>query len=158
LSAGDDVRQILRARAAALAAPLPAAQSDDVVELVVFRAGNERYAIEAIEAEEAIEVGDVTPVPGLPPFYLGLIVHAGVVYPLVDVRPLAGAPVEFDLQPAQALLFLSSERAIAVAAEWVESFVRIDTASIADGKTSDGIVLLDLQKLLADVRLVVDHG
>lgn len=154
----DDVQQILRARAAALAAPLPVAPAADVVELVVFRAGNERYAIEAIEAEEAIEIGEITPVPWLPPFYLGLIVHAGVVYPLVDVRTLAGAPVEFDLQPAQALLFLSTERAIAVAAEWVESFVRVDAASIADGKTGDGIVLLDLQKLLSDVRLVVDHG
>lgn len=158
MSAREDVQQILRARAVALAAPLPAGPPDEVVELVVFRAGNERYAIEALEAEEAIEVGDITAVPGLPPFYLGLIVHAGIVYPLLDVRPLVGSPVEFDFEPAQALLFLSKERAIAVAAEWVESFVRVDTASIAGGKTSDGIVLLDLQKLLADVRLVVDHG
>lgn len=164
-----ELQRVLRERAVALAAPLPAAPAGDVLELVVFRAGTERYAIDAIEAEEAIEIGDVTPLPGLPPFYRGLILHQGIVYPLIDIRPLVGAPFDEGVVPAHAILFLSPTRAIAVAAESVESFVRIDAGTIgtsasSDGRataairgvTDDGIVLIDVHVLLADARLVID--
>ena len=170
MSASDDeLHRVLRARAAAMAAPLPAAPASTILELVVFRAGTERYAIDAVEAAEAIEVRAVTPLPGLPPFYLGLIAHEGVVYPLIDIRPLVSAPPGNDLVPAHAILFSSSVRTIAVAAESVESFVRIDAATIgtagsSEGRTSaairgvtdDGIVLLDAHVVLGDARLVID--
>jgi purine-binding chemotaxis protein CheW len=169
LSADDELHRILRKRAATLAAPRPAAPATDVVELVVFRSGSRRYAIDAIEAEEAIEIADVTPLPGLPAFYRGLIIHQGVVYPLVDIRPLVGTPIDDETAPAQAILFSSPERTIAVAAASVESFVQIDASSIAPpdaadpsrvsairGVTGDGIVLLDVHVLLADARLVID--
>jgi len=167
---GDaELQRILRARAAAMAAPPPAEPAHDVLELIVFRAGDAHYAIDAIEAAEAIVLGDVTPLPGLPPFYRGVIAHEGIVYPLIDIRPLVGAPSEKPLVPAQAILFLSNERALALAAESVESFVRIDAPTIGNspssegraspairGVTDDGTVLLDVHVLLADARLVID--
>jgi chemotaxis signal transduction protein len=141
-----------------------------MLEVVVFRVGSERYAIDAVEAAEAIEIDAVTMLPGLPPFYRGLIIHQGIVYPLVDIRPLAGAPFDIDFVPAHAILFASNDRTIAVAAASVESFVRVDRASIAmstsregratpaiRGVTNDGIVLIDIHLLLSDARLVVDN-
>jgi purine-binding chemotaxis protein CheW len=166
MTSDDELQQLLHARAVALAAPRVVVPPAEVLELIVFRAGAERYAIDAVEADEAIEVNDVTPLPGVPPFYRGLIVEQGVVYPLIDIRALVGAPATEPLAPAHAILF-SGERTIAIAAETVESFVRIETASIgapADGAhapairgvTADGITLLDIHLLLADARLVVD--
>lgn len=165
----DELRRILRARAIAMAAPLPPAPKTDLLEVVVFRVGPERYGIDAVEAAVAIEINAVTGLPGLPPFYRGLIVHRGIVYPLVDIRPLAGAPFDTDFVPAQAILFLSNGRTIAIAAESVESFVQVDTSAIATsssgegratsairGVTNDGVVLLDIDRLLSDARLVVD--
>jgi purine-binding chemotaxis protein CheW len=168
---GDpEMQRILRARATAMAAPPPAEPVRDVLELIVFRVGEAHYAIEAIEAAEAIVLGDVTPLPGLPPFYCGLIAHEGIVYPLIDIRPLVGEPPEATLMPAQAILFRSNDRAVAVAAESVESFVRIDAATIGTspstegraspavrGVTDDGTVLLEIHVLLADARLVIDQ-
>jgi purine-binding chemotaxis protein CheW len=162
----DELQQLLHARAVALAAPRVVAPVAEVLELIVFRAGTERYAIDAVEADEAIEINDVTPLPGVPPFYRGLIVEQGVVYPLIDIRALVGAPAAEPLAPAHAILF-TGERTIAIAAETVESFVRIETASIGApakgahapairGVTADGITLLDIHLLLADARLVVD--
>jgi purine-binding chemotaxis protein CheW len=166
MTSDDELRQLLHARAITLAAPRVIAPIAEVLELIVFRAGAERYAIDAVEADEAIEVGDVTPLPGVPPFYRGLIVEQGVVYPLIDIRALVGAPAAEPLAPAHAILF-SGERTIAIAAETVESFVQIETASIeapANGAHSpairgvtDGITLLDIHLLLADARLVVDE-
>jgi chemotaxis methyl-accepting protein methylase/chemotaxis signal transduction protein len=148
----DDLEHVLHERALALAAPLAEAPDADARELVVFRAGSERYAVDAVDIEEAIEVTDVTPLPGLPPFYRGLIIHQGVVYALIDIRSLAGAPAGAEFVPAHAILFLSDERALAIAAESLESFVRADPAAIA----SEGIVLLDVHRLLGDARLVID--
>lgn len=170
MSTGDgDLERVLRARAIAMAAPLPAPTASDAMELVVFRAGAGRYAIDALEVAEAIELGAVTPLPGLPPFYRGLIVHEGVVYPLIDIRPLVGGSSDEDLAPAHAILFSSSTHTIAVAAESVESFVRFESAAIGEpssygerasaairGVTADGIVLLDVHVLLGDARLVID--
>ena len=104
----------------------------DRFELVIFRAGSERYAIDAVEIEEAIVLPDVTPLPGVPSFYRGLIAHQGIVYPLIDVRPLAGADAEDELAPTHAILFSTAEHTVAIAAESVESFVRVDVAAIAD--------------------------
>jgi chemotaxis methyl-accepting protein methylase/chemotaxis signal transduction protein len=148
----NDLEHVLHERALALAAPLAAEPDVDARELVVFRAGSERYAIDAVEIEEAIEVTDVTPLPGLPPFYHGLIIHQGVVYALIDIRPLVGAPAGDAFVPAHAILFLSEERAVAFAAESLESFVRTDPTAIAN----EGIVLLDVHRLLGDARLVID--
>jgi purine-binding chemotaxis protein CheW len=167
MTSGDELRQLLHARAIALAAPRAAMPVVDVLELIVFRAGAERYAIDAIEADEAIEVLEITPLPGVPPFYRGLIVEQGVVYPLIDIRALVGAPVTEALSPAHAILF-SGERMIAIGAETVESFVRVETASIVlppanathspavRGVAGDGITLIDIHLLLADARLVID--
>lgn len=167
MSSDDELQQLLHARALALAAPRIVASEAPALELIVFRAGIERYAIDAVEADEAIEVAELTPLPGVPPFYRGLIVEQGVVYPLIDIRPLVGAPAGDALVPAHAILF-SGERTIALGAESVESFVRIEATSIAPaprdgthspairGITADGITLLDIHLLLADARLVID--
>lgn len=167
MTGDDELQRLLRRRAVALAAPRVVTPAAEVLELIVFRAGNERYAIDAVEADEAIEVAEITPLPGVPPFYRGLIVEQGVVYPLIDIRPLVGAKAGDELAPAHAILF-SGERTVALGAETVESFVRIETTSIAPvpadgtrspairGVTADGITLLDIHLLLADARLVID--
>jgi purine-binding chemotaxis protein CheW len=165
---GDDALQaLLRARAVALAAPRAVAPAAELLELIVFRAGAERYAIDAVVADEAIEVAEITSLPGVPSFYRGLIVEQGVIYPLIDIRPLVGAPVPDALVLKHAILF-SGERTIGIGAETVESFVRIETTSIAPapsdrphspavrGVTGNGIMLLDIHLLLADARLVID--
>jgi chemotaxis signal transduction protein len=152
MSADDELQRILHARAVTLATPPAQEPATDFLELVVFRAGTQRYAIDAIEAEEAIEIGAITPLPGVPPLYRGLIVHQGVVYPLVDVRPLAGASMDDAFEPAHAILFSAPERTLAIAAEAVESFVKIDAATLE----REGIVRLDVHLLLGDARLVID--
>jgi purine-binding chemotaxis protein CheW len=168
-----ELRRVLRERAAALATPPPVGRTSELVDLVVFRLGDERYAIDAVEVTEAIGIGAVTSLPGLPAFYRGVIIHQGVVYPLVDVRGLLGAPDGADVAaPAgQALLFANSERTIALAADAVEAFLQVEADGIRAtrkpgdeaastpirGRTGEGIIVLDLYVLLADARLVIDE-
>jgi purine-binding chemotaxis protein CheW len=165
----EDLERVLRARAVDLAAPL----ADDIptafVDLVIFRIGDGRFALAASEADEAIDIAEVTALPGVPTFYRGLISHRGIVYPLLDIRPFVGRPVEGDT-PLQAILFASEERTVAIAADAVESFVRLPVTAIAATSPADEgsrisairglapgeLVVLDVGVLLGDARLVVD--
>jgi chemotaxis signal transduction protein len=167
----DTLREILHARAQTLATPKVVAPPVEIVELVVFRLGDRRYAIVAGEALESITISETTVLPGVPNVYRGLISHRGIIYPLVDVRPLIGGALDGVAQPAQAMLFLSEAATAALVADEVEAFVRIDAATIAAagsangiepsaairGVTPDAIVVLDIWVLLADARLVVDE-
>jgi chemotaxis signal transduction protein len=149
----DIVRATLRARAEAMAIPTRAEPVVEFRELVVFQIGGRRYAIDASAALESITISATTILPGVPNFYRGLVGHRGVIYPLLDVRPLIGDELTVvNAMPAQAILCFSQEFAVAIAADVVEAFVRVD----ASAAMTDGTVVLDIWKLLADARLVVD--
>jgi chemotaxis signal transduction protein len=121
-------------------------------------------------ALESIAIEETTAFPGVPNFYRGLISHRGVIYPLVDIRALIGEPVATRAPQAYAILHLSEAAAVAILADEVEAYVRIDAASIVSkargdggepvaairGVTPDGIVVLDIALLVADARLVLD--
>lgn len=141
----------------------------DPTDLVVFRIGDDRYAIDAAEVLEVVQLSRITALPGVPAFYRGLIIHRGVIFSLVDIRSLVDETDVEATSPEHAILILREERAIAIAADSAESFVRIATSEIAmtsdnepgrsaaiRGVAPDGIVVLDVGALLADARLVID--
>jgi len=164
---GDEtLRAILHERALALAGAKTEDAPAEIVELIVFRLGDRRYAVGIGDALESIGLAEITALPGVPPFYRGLISHGGIIYALVDLRPLAGDAIDGASAPTQAILFLSEAATIALAADAVESLVRVDAATIAAapadsfaairGVTPDGVIVLDVWTLLADARLVLD--
>ena len=176
LAASDEpsaerLREILHARAQTLATPKTLPPPVELIELVVFRLGGQRYAIVAGEALESVTIAETTVLPGVPNVYRGLISHRGILYPLVDIRPLIGGTLDGVARPAQAILFLSEAATAALVADEVEAFVRIDAATIGSagsahgiepsaairGVTPDAIVVLDIWVLLADARLVLDE-
>jgi chemotaxis signal transduction protein len=166
----DALRTVLRARATMLAAPKAPDPPADTADFVVFRLGGRRYAIDAVAALEAIELSEVTALPGVPGFYRGLISHRGIIYPLVDIGPLLAGERSEAAAASAAILFVSDACTVAIGADAIESFVRIDAASIATvspggdiepaaairGITANAIVVLDVWVLLADARLVLD--
>jgi purine-binding chemotaxis protein CheW len=165
-----DMLQILRARAADLAMPLPADVPIELVDLLVFRVGEERFAIAVGEANEAIRISEITWLPRVPPFYRGLISHRGIVFPLVDIRPLVGRPAAGGAH-RHAILFTSDELTMAIAVDALESFVRLPVSEIAATSPGDegaglsaiwglapgALVVLDARVLLGDARLVIDE-
>lgn len=143
-----DFEALLHARADAVAAAIARPRPEGSVERVVFTVGAERYAVDATAVVEVIDVGRLTPLPGVPAFYRGVLSHRGIVYPLLDIRPFvgisAGAPAAF----AYALLFTSPAATVAIGADAIDG---IESDGLAAGVTP-----LDLGALLADARLIVD--
>jgi purine-binding chemotaxis protein CheW len=158
-----DFEALLHSRSDAIAAANAAPSAAGIADLVVFAIGNARFAVDAVEIAEVIDVPALTALPGVPPLYHGLLSHRGIAFPLLDIRPLVGRAADAHGTFAHALLFVSEAQTVAVGADAIEGMVRVDDATIDPspapairGATSDGAVVLDVWVLLADPRLVVD--
>jgi purine-binding chemotaxis protein CheW len=89
----ERIDAVFRQRAARLAkgraeqAP-PAA----VLQVLIFRLGLERYAIEIKEVAEALRLERCTPVPGSPPLFAGVINLRGELVAVLDLASLLALP------------------------------------------------------------------
>ena len=164
----DEIASILRERARLVARPAVAASQAEDVGFIEFELGEQRYAIEAAQAEEVIELADSTPVPGLPEFYVGILNWRGAVYPLVDIRRLLGFRVGRDEPFRFAILLAGSGRMVAVGVHAIVGLSRWQPDGIAPaagqadespaiaGLLANGTLLLDAGRIIHDARLLVD--
>jgi purine-binding chemotaxis protein CheW len=166
----EQVQAILAQRARALAVvPARPPLASEVIEVMVFRLGHERYALETEHILEVARPGEPTPVPGASNLLRGLVNRRGEVLPVFDLRKLLCA------EPTQAsdlarLLVLGEDRAdlaalvdevcdvVLLRVEEIHASDRAHDAggrTVVRGVTSTAIVVLDGTVLLADERLTV---
>ena len=164
------MQRILEARARELAREPEADERGDTLELVVLALGAERYGV-ASELVQAIHpLAGLTPVPGLPAFWAGLVNLRGRLYPVLNLRRYLGLPGE---APANGKLALVAAAGLSVAL-WVDEVPEVRQVPLAQigphlseapeeqagasgrhGLTPDFLAVLDLEALLADAHLVV---
>jgi len=60
------------------------------IEIVTFALGKETYALPLIDLREILVPPKITPVPGAPPFFLGVINLRGTILPVLALKPLVG--------------------------------------------------------------------
>ena len=60
--------------------------TDQVLQLVSFRVGNEEFGLDILKVQEIIRVRDLTRVPNMPEFVDGVINLRGQVIPVVGLR------------------------------------------------------------------------
>ena len=91
--ATPDAREILRARARALARPRErAAVAEASLELLEFRLAQESYALETRHVREVYPLRDLTPLPCTPPFVLGIVNVRGRITPVIDIKKFFDLP------------------------------------------------------------------
>src|SRR5215217_3577514 len=81
----------LEARAQALAHHDVVERAQLGEETVTFRLGAGRYGVDARLVREVLPLAGYTPLPGTPPFVLGLINLRGRLLAALDIRPLLGS-------------------------------------------------------------------
>jgi purine-binding chemotaxis protein CheW len=163
-------RQILRARAQALARPLeqaPAALT--LLEVLEFRLAQECYALEARYVREVCPLKDLTPLPCTPPFVLGIVNVRGRILPVFDLKKFFDLPEQgvTDLHRIVVIGGNGIELGLLVdAAEGVRS-IPVDSlqASLATftgirgeylkGVTAERLVVLDAARILANPNIIV---
>lgn len=87
----EELARIYQERAQRLAQP-PALETSAEEELLIFRAGGERYAFRVADVSEVLRECRVTPVPGAPRVVAGVIQVRGEIRPVYDLRRKLGLP------------------------------------------------------------------
>ncbi|MBI5502896.1 MAG: purine-binding chemotaxis protein CheW [Deltaproteobacteria bacterium] len=166
-----DARTVLRERARRLAAETGARGApQEVLQVVEFRLGSERYAVEESSVTAVAPLRQLVPLPGVPGFVLGLAHVRGALVAVLDLRILFDLPRPALGDGGKLVLVSPGGRELALVADEVPGARALPVAelgpppaSFADlrrdalrGITADGLALLDARTLLGDARLVVD--
>ncbi|MGQ9920339.1 MAG: chemotaxis protein CheW [Desulfobacca sp.] len=161
---------ILRERARLLAQEPPAAPAGEILVVVEFTLGTEHYGVESTLVREVYPLKDFTPLPGTPPFILGLMNVRGQILSITDLKTLFGLS-NHGLSNANRVIIL--QHAVREFAILVDTIVGMRTIPLAElqedlptltglagdfikGITPDRLAVLHGEKLLTDDRLVVN--
>ena len=163
-------REILQARAKALATEISAKQNrEPILEVIEFGLADERYAFEARFVREVSPLETLTPVPCTPRFARGLVNVRGQILTVLDLKEFFGLPEKGITDLHRIVLIQNDEVQVGILADFIVGSREIPLDSIqhslptltdirADylkGVTGERLVILDAARILADPRIVV---
>ena len=170
----ETARRVLAERAEALARPPRAEDRSEMIGTVGLAIGQERYAVElhtVVGIETAVRL---TPLPGTPKIWAGLANVHGALQPVLDLREYLGVSATEPEAAEAATVVLVAAGGLRVGllcddASDVRWIRRSDIVApppsrarrgrpVLRGLTSDLVGLLNLEVLLSDPALIVDHG
>jgi purine-binding chemotaxis protein CheW len=105
-----------------------------IAELLMFRIGPERFAVELVCVEEAIDLPEVHHVPEMPPAMLGVITVRDALTPVFTPDEALGVPVQGR---GAALIFRSERGRFALAIDDVDDVMTLDLALLRDAPGSE---------------------
>ncbi len=167
----EEVRRILTERAKALAQVREEIRLPiDVLELLVFSLAKERYGVEPTHVADLAPLRGVTPIPGTPPFVLGVMNHVGRLRAVLDLRRLLDHGGEGRTEGKWVLAVETAGMMFGIVCDAVAGIVRIGAHELAPppvtlsagrrafvrGVTADMVTVLDLEALARDPRIVVN--
>jgi purine-binding chemotaxis protein CheW len=163
------IQRILEERARALAQPLETEPTGERIDLVVLTLGVERYGVDVYHVQEIRPLGGLTPVPGAPPIWIGVVNLRGHLYPILNVRRYLAQAGDSAAESGNVVLVTAAGLTVGLLADEICEVRRVARTEIAPpladaagarhaivlGVTADWITVLDVAALLADPRLVV---
>ncbi len=147
------------------------AQADSgSLQCVTFTLEDETYGINVMQVQEVLREIEVAPVPGAPPYVLGIINLRGNVVSVIDARTRFGLPTKESDDMTRIIVIEAQQQILGILVDSVAEVVdiqrgEIDTApNVGNAETSkyiDGVVsrgeelliLVDLNKLLTESEL-----
>ena len=163
-------QQILRERAASLARPFtPALPPGEQIELLEFRLAQEDYAMASWHVVEVLPLKDLTPLPGTPAFLPGVVNVLGRITPVLDIKKFFDLPDPGLTDLHRIILVRGHGMELGVLADAITGMRRIALSALqgalptlsgirADyllGVTAQRLVVLDMDRILGDERLLV---
>ena len=161
---------ILRARARALAQPAERVpESAAFLEVLEFRLAQERYAIETRHVREVYPLKDLTPLPGVPAFVLGIVNVRGRILPVLDLKRLFELPEQGLTDLHRIILLEGHDLEMGLLADATVGVRSIPVDSLQSslptlsgilsayvkGVTAGHLVVLDVPRILADPKIIV---
>jgi purine-binding chemotaxis protein CheW len=169
----EQARAVLEERARALACvTVKPPHASLVCDVVTFSLAKKDYAIELGYVQKIVPLIELTPLPGAPDFFVGVINLRGEVLPIVDLHGLCGMARSGWTDQSWVIVLGGERYEFALLADKVHEMMTLRTDQMLDwqgpatgigrqvlrGMTQDGVIVLDGAALLQDDRLVIDQG
>ena len=167
-----DKRLILKARARALAQePAAAGATRDLLEIMEFRLATETYGLASAFVREVQPLKDYTPLPGVPPFVLGLINVRGQILSVVDLKKFFNLPGRSLNELDKVIIIRNSGMEFGILADAVLGTRLVPPDALQEapptvtgigaeylkGVTREGVIVLDAEKILDDEKIVISQ-
>jgi purine-binding chemotaxis protein CheW len=166
----EEMHAILKARARELAREHGKAVDErGFLEIIQFRMASETYGVESAFVREVYPLRDFTPLPGAPPFVVGIVNVRGQIISVVDLKKFFNLP-EKGLGDLNKVIILRDDRMeFGILADAILGVGQISLDAIRPlpmtvseigteymrGVTADHVIILDAEKILGDKRIIV---
>lgn len=146
-----------------------ASQSSDdpVLQWVTFRLAGETYGVNVMQVQEVLRYTDVAPVPGAPPYVLGIINLRGNVVTVIDTRHRFGLEAGDITDNTRIVIIESDKHVVGIMVDSVAEVVYLRQSEIETApnvgndegskfiqgvchKNDELLILIELNKLLTD--------
>jgi purine-binding chemotaxis protein CheW len=166
----DDKKRLLKARAKKLSQEaIQVNAGQQCIEIVEFQLAGEKYGIEASNVREVYPLKELVPVPGTPPFFLGITSVRGQILSVIDIKKLFNLPDKGLTELDKIVIVRSGDEELGIRADVILGMQSIPRGDIQaplpaltgirekflSGITKDTVIILDIQKLLKDESLMV---
>jgi len=166
----DEKKRILRERAKKLAQrPDAEGRDQECLEVIEFMLAHERYAVEVDYVREVYPLKDVTRVPCVPSFVLGVINVRGQVISVVDVKEFFDLPGKELTDEYRVIIVNNDEMELGIVSDSVLgerkiplNVIQTDTTALRGlregyirGITADRLIIINIDRLLSDEGIVV---
>ena len=172
----EALAEIWAQRAYELAEEPPADSAGETLDLLVFRLGPERYGLEVTNAREIYPLEQLTPVPRAPNFVAGVFSARGRILSVIDLPVFLGLPAIVRSARTKIMVVTNTDPksetvhmeigllvddvldVITVYRDDIEPPLTTHVGARAEyihGVTADLLVVLNLNALLSDKRLIV---
>jgi purine-binding chemotaxis protein CheW len=168
----EHTEKILQERARRLAQPAEEVRPGGAtLSALAFTLGNERYGIETCYAREVLRLIEVTPVPGVPDFVVGVTSLRGDILVVFDLQRLFGRPSPAIGDRSSVIVCGETTAEFGILADAVHEVTSVlvqelvlDPAFSGEGErgcvkgvTRSAMTVLDGAALMRDHRLFIDH-
>lgn len=167
----EQKQAILKERAEALAqAPIIAGKRENQIDVLEFMIAGEKFAVEAKYVREASKLAGVTALPGTPSFVRGLINFRGQIIALLDLREFLELKITETKTDPQVVVLQNDHIQSGFAVDEIigissipekdlqspNQLVSAAVAPLLKGVRIDQLSVIDVDRLFADPRLIVD--
>jgi purine-binding chemotaxis protein CheW len=166
----EEKRAILRARAKILAQePESKGEAEKYIEILAVLLAHETYAIETRFIREVYPLTELTPLPCTPGYIFGIINIRGRIVTVIDMKRFFDLPEKGLTNLNRVIVMQQEDMAMGILADEIIGIRNIPEkelnpplptmtgshAGYLKGITGEGLILLEMERLLSDRQLIV---
>jgi purine-binding chemotaxis protein CheW len=166
----EEKRKVLRTRALALAGEPPRSpDAEERLEVLAFRLASEQYALESRHVREVQPLREFTPLPGTPSFVLGVVNIRGQIVSVIDPKKFFELPERGLTDLNKVIVVNVGDMELGILADGIVGVKTVPLRELQEplptltgiraeylrGIAKDGLILLDVERILSDKTILV---